>query len=134
MVFSALADFVVIIHALFVAFVVLGGLLVLRRPQLAWLHVPAVVWGVMIEVAGWICPLTPLENALRLRGGEGGYSGGFVEHYILPALYPAGLTRNVQIVLGSLALLLNLAVYVFVFARARALKPLTVLLIVMHEL
>lgn len=119
MLFRGLADFVVIVHAVFVGFVVLGGLLVLRRPRLAWLHVPAAVWGVMIELAGWTCPLTPLENALRLRGGGAGYSGGFIEHYLLPALYPAALTRNVQIVLGSLALVLNLGVYVVVVTRTR---------------
>lgn len=121
MVYRALADFVVLVHAAFVAFVIFGALLVLRRPLLAWLHVPAAVWGVLIEFAGWTCPLTPLENALRLRGGEAGYSGGFIEHYLLPILYPGGLTRNLQIVLGSLALALNLAVYGLVFARRRSL-------------
>ena len=91
----------------------------LRRPRLAWLHVPAAVWGVLIEFAGWVCPLTPLENALRLRGGEAGYSGGFIEHYLLPVLYPAGLTRNTQLLLGSFVLALNLAVYGLLLARRR---------------
>src|SRR5687768_9467999 len=118
--YRALADLVVVVHIAFVAFVVFGGLLVLRRPRLAWLHLPAAVWGVMIEFAGWTCPLTPLENALRLRGGEAGYSGGFVEHYLLPVLYPAGLTRGVQLVLGSIVLALNLAVYSAIIARRRA--------------
>lgn len=118
--YGALADLVVVVHLAFVAFVVFGGLLVLRRPRLAWLHLPAAVWGVMIEFAGWMCPLTPLENALRLRGGEAGYSGGFVEHYLLPVLYPSGLTRGVQLVLGSIVLVLNLAVYGAVLARRRA--------------
>jgi len=118
--YRALADFVVVAHLAFVAFVVFGGLLVLRRPWLAWLHLPAAVWGVMIEFAGWMCPLTPLENAFRVRGGEAGYSGGFVEHYLLPVLYPAGLTRGVQLVLGSIVLALNLAVYGAVIARRRA--------------
>ena len=119
MLFARLADLVVVVHALFVAFVVLGGFLVLRRPRLAWLHIPAAVWGVLIEFAGWICPLTPLENSLRRRGGEAGYAGGFVEHYLLPVLYPAGLTPRVQYVLGSLVLITNLAIYAILLARRR---------------
>jgi hypothetical protein len=119
LIYGALADFVVVVHVAFVVFVIFGGLLVLRRPRLAWLHLPAAVWGVLIEFRGWICPLTPLENALRARGGEVGYSGGFIEHYLLPVLYPAGLTRNLQLVLGGLVLVLNVAVYAFVLARAR---------------
>ena len=119
MLFARLADLVVVVHAMFVAFVVLGGFLVLRRPWLAWLHIPAAVWGVLIEFAGWICPLTPLENSLRRRGGEAGYAGGFVEHYLLPVLYPAGLTPRVQYVLGSLVLITNLAIYAVFLARRR---------------
>ena len=119
MLYSALADVVVVIHIAFVAFVVFGALLVLRRPTLAWLHVPAAIWGVLIEFAGWHCPLTPLENALRSRGGEAGYTGGFVEHYLLPILYPGALTRGVQIALGTFVLTLNLALYGLVLARRR---------------
>jgi hypothetical protein len=118
--YRALADFVVVVHVVFVAFVVFGGLLVLRRPWLALLHLPAAVWGVMIEFAGWMCPLTPLENSFRVRGGDAGYAGGFVEHYLLPVLYPAGLTREVQLVLGSIVLAVNLAVYGALLARRRA--------------
>lgn len=117
MLYRALADLVVVIHIAFVLFVILGGLLVLRRPRLAWLHVPAAVWGALIEFRGWVCPLTPLENALRARGGEAGYSGGFVEHYLLPVLYPGALTRNIQIALGTLVVALNLVIYGFVLAR-----------------
>ena len=117
MLYRALADTVVVIHIAFVLFVILGGLLVLRRPRLAWLHVPAAVWGALIEFRGWVCPLTPLENALRARGGEAGYSGGFVEHYLLPVLYPGALTRNIQIALGTLVVALNLVIYGFVLAR-----------------
>ena len=98
---------------------VLGGLLVLRWPRAAWLHVPAAAWGVLIEYTGWICPLTPLENSFRTRGGEMGYSGGFIEHYIQPLLYPAGLTRSTQLVLGSLVLVLNLTAYGIVVSRMR---------------
>ena len=119
MIYWALADLVLAVHLAFVLFVVLGGLLVLKRPRLAWLHIPAAIWGVLIEYAGWICPLTPLENSFRARGGGAGYSGGFIEHYIQPVLYPAGLTRGTQIVLGSLALLVNLTAYGVVVARRR---------------
>ncbi|HKO15865.1 MAG TPA: DUF2784 domain-containing protein [Gemmatimonadaceae bacterium] len=119
MIYRLLADAVLVLHALFVAFVVLGGLLVLRWPRAAWAHVPAAVWGVLIELAGWICPLTPLENALRARGGQAGYAGGFVEHYILPALYPAALTRSVQYVLGGLVLVINIVLYAVVLVRWR---------------
>ena len=119
MIYRALADLVLVVHLGFVLFVVLGGLLVLRWPPAAWLHVPAAIWGVLIEYTGWICPLTPLENSLRMRGGEAGYSGGFIEHYIQPLLYPAGLTRSTQVVLGSLALVLNLTAYAIVVSRMR---------------
>ncbi len=117
MIYRTLADLVLVVHLAFVLFVVLGGLLVLKWPRLAWLHVPTAVWGVLIEYKGWICPLTPLENSFRARGGGAGYSGGFIEHYIQPLLYPAGLTRGTQIVFGSLALLVNLTAYGVVIAR-----------------
>jgi hypothetical protein len=119
LIYRALADLVLVVHLLFVLFVVLGGVLVLRWPAVAWLHIPAALWGVLIEYSGWICPLTPLENSLRVRGGEAGYSGGFIQHYIQPLLYPAGLTRGTQIVLGSLALLLNLGAYAILLMRKR---------------
>ena len=119
MIYRALADLVLVVHLTFVLFVVLGGLLVLRWPRAAWLHVPAAIWGVLIEYTGWICPLTPLENSFRTRGGEMGYSGGFIEHYIQPLLYPAGLTRSTQVVLGSLVLVLNLTAYGIVVSRMR---------------
>ena len=119
MIYRVLADLVLLIHLAFVLFVVLGGFFVLRWPRLAWLHIPAAVWGVLIEYTGWICPLTPLENSLRVKGGEAGYSGGFIQHYIQPALYPAGLTRSTQLVLGSAVLILNLAAYVIVWSRVR---------------
>jgi len=119
LIYRALADLVLVVHLTFVLFVVLGGLLVLRWPRAAWLHVPAAIWGVLIEYTGWICPLTPLENSFRARGGEAGYSGGFIEHYIQPLLYPAGLTRSMQVVLGSLVLALNLTAYGIVVSRMR---------------
>ena len=117
MAYSVLADLVVALHFGFVAFVVLGGLLVLRWRKLLWVHVPAAVWGVLIEFFGWICPLTPLENHLRYLGGEVGYSGGFIQHYIVGVLYPERLTRATQVILGVLVLALNALVYRRVLAR-----------------
>jgi hypothetical protein len=114
-----LADLVVLIHFTFVLFVVVGGLLVLRWPRLAYLHLPAAVWGTAIEFAGWICPLTPLEKRLRESAGLASYEGGFVEHYIMPVLYPAGLTRGAQLVLGTLVIGINLAVYTRVLRSRR---------------
>lgn len=114
-----LADLVVLIHFLFILFVVLGGLLVLHWQRLAWLHLPAVVWGVLIEAMGWICPLTPLENALRRSAGEAGYAQGFIAEYLLPVIYPAGLTREIQWLLGALVLLVNLLVYTALFRQRR---------------
>jgi hypothetical protein len=118
MMYRILADLVVGVHALFVAFVVIGGLLALRWPWVAALHLPAAVWGALIEFQGWICPLTPLEKSLRAAAGEAGYRGGFIEHYLLPALYPAGLTRGVQLALGSAVIAVNLVVYGVVLVRA----------------
>ncbi len=112
-----LADIVVGLHFAFVLFVVLGGLLVLRWPRVAYLHIPAAVWGAAIELLGWICPLTPLEHWLRRRAGSAGYSGGFVEHYILPLLYPSALTRDIQLLLGLLVIAVNVGIYAFAFRR-----------------
>jgi Protein of Unknown function (DUF2784) len=118
-----LADVVVCIHFTFVLFVVLGGLLVLRWPQVAYAHVPAAFWGVWIEFSGRICPLTPLEHRLRAQAGEEVYSGGFIEHYLLPVLYPASLTRSIQLGLGVVVLVINLVVYVYALRRRRAPLP-----------
>jgi len=117
--YRLLADAVVLLHAAFVLFVVLGGLLVLGWQRLAWVHLPIVAWGAGIEFLGGICPLTPLENHWRRLAGEGGYPGGFVEHYVIALLYPAGLTRGVQLALGGLVLAVNTAVY-FAMWRRRA--------------
>ena len=122
MIYRALADLILALHLVFVLFVVLGGLLVLKWPRIAWLHIPAAIWGVLNEFTGWICPLTPLENSLRTRGGEAGYKGGFIEHYIQPLLYPAGLTRSTQVVLGSVVLALNLTAYGIMVSRMRRQK------------
>jgi hypothetical protein len=119
MMYRVAADLVLIIHLAFVVFVVLGGLLVLRWPKLMWLHVPAVLWGVAIELIGFVCPLTPLEVWLREQGGESGYEGDFISHYITALLYPEGLTRGVQVLLGVLALLPNVAIYGYLLIRRR---------------
>jgi hypothetical protein len=113
------ADLVVAVHVLFIAFVVVGGFLAWRWPRLVWAHAPAAIWGALIEFAGWICPLTPLENALRTRAGGVGYAGGFVEHYVLPVVYPAGLTRAVQMILGAGVILINAVAYGVIIARWR---------------
>jgi Protein of Unknown function (DUF2784) len=118
--YRLLADLVLILHAGFVAFVLFGALLVWRWPRLAWVHVPVVLWGAGIEFLGGICPLTPLENHWRRLAGELGYPGGFVEQYVLSALYPDGLTRQVQFVLGALVLVLNGAIYAWILRRLRA--------------
>jgi hypothetical protein len=117
------ADAIVALHVAFVLFVVLGGVLALRWRRVAWVHVPAAIWGIVIELAGWVCPLTPLENWLRARGGSDVYRGDFVEHYILPLLYPADLTRGAQILLGGLVLVLNLVVYWRVAVSSRLARP-----------
>ncbi|HEX5085878.1 MAG TPA: DUF2784 domain-containing protein [Blastocatellia bacterium] len=117
MIYRALADFVVLIHMAFVLFVAIGGLLVFKWRRVAWFHIPAALWGALIEFAGWVCPLTPLENWLRRRGGEAGYQTGFIEHYILPLIYPAPLSRGLQVVLGLLVLGFNLAIYWRIWRR-----------------
>jgi hypothetical protein len=111
------ADALVLLHALFVVFVVAGAALLWRWPRLAWLHAPAALWGVFVEWSGAACPLTPLENHLRARAGEAGYRGGFVEHYVLPWLYPLGLTADVQLVLGALVVAVNVLLYAFWIRR-----------------
>lgn len=113
--YQLLADLVVLVHAAFVVFVVLGGLLALRWQRLAWIHLPAAIWAAIVEFFGWVCPLTPLENWLRQRGEESGYGSDFVARYILPTLYPEELTREVQIALGVFVILINLAIYTWIF-------------------
>jgi Protein of Unknown function (DUF2784) len=112
-----LADTTVVLHLAFVLFVVLGGLLVARWPRAAWVHVPAAAWGAWVEFAGWVCPLTPLENWLRARGGHAAYPSSFIEHYVLPILYPASLSRELRWVLGGIVLVVNAAVYLLLLRR-----------------
>jgi hypothetical protein len=115
MVFKLAANALALIHLAFILFVVLGGLLLLKWPKLVWLHLPAAIWGALIEFAGWYCPLTSMENAMLRRAGESGYTGGFVAHYIFAAIYPTGLTRGIEILIGVIVLLVNVSVYVRVF-------------------
>lgn len=118
-IYRLLADFVVWMHFLFVLFVVFGGLLAVKWHRIVWLHLIAAVWGAMIEFSGWICPLTPLENWLRQEGGASGYRSDFVAQYLLPVLYPEGLTRKVQITLGIFVIVINLVIYSWVLRRGK---------------
>jgi hypothetical protein len=122
MIYRLLADSIVLIHLAFVIFAVFGGLLSIWWRKIIWLHLPSVLWSGLVETAGWICPLTPLENRFRLQSGVSGYSGGFIEHYIIPILYPADLNRDIQIIMGVLVILVNVLIYGFVFKRY-GLKP-----------
>ncbi len=119
MLYRVLADAVVAVHLSFIVFVVLGGLLALRWRRAPWLHLPAALWGAASELFGWFCPLTPLESWLRQTSGAGGHSGSFIEHYLLPILYPAELTREVQFVLAALVIAVNLASYALVWWHRR---------------
>ena len=113
------ADLTLVLHLLFILFVIFGGLLCLHRVRWAWLHLPAMIWGVCVEWAGWICPLTPLENHFRQLASGQGYRGGFVERYLIPVIYPEQLTVSLQWVLGGLVLIVNIFVYLYVFQKKR---------------
>jgi hypothetical protein len=119
MLYLFLANLVVLLHFAFIVFVVVGALLLLHSRWWALLHVPAFAWGALIEFKGWICPLTPLENMLRARAGQEGYSGGFIEHYITRLIYPAGLTPRTQVTIGVFVLVLNTALYWWILRRTR---------------
>lgn len=111
MFYQLAADAIVLLHFSFILYAVLGGLLAYKWLWLVWLHPPAVIWAAVMSLAGWICPLTPLENTLRAAGGGGHYSSGFIEHYILSVIYPAGLSRELQITMGIALLVVNALVY-----------------------
>lgn len=118
--YALLADLTLLLHATFILFVVFGGILVFRRRGIAWLHVPCALWGALIEFRGWICPLTHLENDLRTKAGAGGYSGGYIDHYLMPLVYPQGLTSDVQIMLGVAVLVINAVIYTLLWHKMRS--------------
>ena len=120
MFWGVLADLVLLIHFAFIIFVLFGGFLVIRWSWLAWVHLPSVIWGAAIEFLGLICPLTPLENWLRHTSGETGYTKGFIEHYILPVVYPTDLTPQIQLFLGFGLVILNLGIYAWVIWWSRS--------------
>ena len=117
MLYRLLADLVVVAHLVFIVYALFGGLLGLWRKWSLWVPLPTAAWIAVIEFQGWICPLTPLENMLRSAGGASAYEAGFVEHYLIPVLYPPGLPRTIQLMLGGVAIAVNVAVYLFVLHR-----------------
>jgi hypothetical protein len=119
MLYRVLADVVLLFHLAFILFVGLGSLLVWRFPRLVWMHLPAVMWAGLIEISGRICPLTPLENHLRRLGGEARYHVGFVEHYLLPIIYPHALSREMQVGLGTAVIVINVVAYTVLHCRRR---------------
>mgnify|MGYP001071795672 CR=1 FL=1 len=123
MTYLLLADAVVILHFAFIVFVVLGALTAYRWPKMVWAHIPCALWGAWIEITGGICPLTPFEVRFRRMGGGDGYAGGFIEHYLVPIIYPAGLTRADQLLLGGLVVAVNLSAYGFLLWRRRSGRP-----------
>jgi len=120
MLYRLAADSLVLFHLSFILFVLFGGLLALRWRRVIWLHLPAVAWGIAVEMLHLPCPLTQWENLFRHLAGQDGYGGGFIEHYILTLIYPAGLTPNIQLVLGTVVVVINMAVYVRLIQRGNA--------------
>jgi hypothetical protein len=119
MTYLILANIILAVHLLFIIFVVFGSLFVFYKKWFSWLHIPAVIWGILIEFSGWICPLTPLENHFRIIAGQSGYTHSFVQQYLLKMIYPDRLTRQDQIMIGCVILILNLFVYLLIFKRLR---------------
>ena len=120
--YSLLANAVLLLHLAYILFVVFGGLALPRWPRLAWLHLPAVLWGAWVEFVNWTCPLTPLESTLLRLGGEPGFRGDFIDHYLAAMIYPEGLTRTAQIMLGTFVLAINAAVYWRLWRRRQIIK------------
>lgn len=114
-----LADIVLFAHLAFIVFVLGGGLLLLRWPRMVWLHLPAMIWAVFVEVSGWLCPLTPLENYFRELAGGDMYHGDFIARYLLPLIYPAGLTPTIQLVLASVVIVLNIIIYTVIIRAGK---------------
>ena len=120
--YNVLANAIVLAHLLFIAFVICGGLLVIRWPRLAVVHLPAAVWGAVVEIFGLICPLTPLENHFRLLAGNSSYSGDFIARYLLPIIYPENLTATMQQVFGGFVIIINLIFYTIIIQKLRSRK------------
>lgn len=120
MLYQLAADVILLVHFSFIAFVVAGGLLLFKWRQLIWLHLPAVIWGALIEISGWICPLTPVENMLRKAGGDTDYSGSFIEHYLVPVIYPSGLSHTTFIAMGIGIIIINAVLYTILFIKNNA--------------
>ena len=124
MLYQIIADILVIVHFLFILFVIFGGFLVLRWRFVFWIHIPCAMWGMLIEFAGWLCPITPLENHFRHLAGQAGYHGGFINHYIMPVIYPAGLTRDIQYLLGTGVLIITIIAYsLVIYQRMKQNRP-----------
>ena len=117
MIYSFLADLLVVFHLVFILYVMAGALLIFKWPKTLWLHLPVCFWGMTVEFTGWICPLTPWEIQLRRLAGEEGYTGSFIEHYLIPIIYPSGLTHEVQMVLGGTVLIVNLSLYTLILIK-----------------
>jgi hypothetical protein len=117
MIYSFLADLLVVFHLVFILYVIAGALLIFKWTKTLWLHLPSCFWGMTVEFTGWICPLTPWEIQLRRLAGEEGYTGSFIEHYLIPVIYPSGLTREVQMVLGGTDLIVNLSLYTLILIK-----------------
>ena len=118
--YGVLAELTVLVHLGFIIYVIFGGLLAIRWPRSIWVHLPVLIWGVGVELTGWVCPLTPLENHFRAQAALQGYQGGFIEHYLIAVIYPAGLTRQVQIGLGAALFAFNIVIYAVIWRAARA--------------
>ncbi len=124
MIYSFLADLLVVFHLVFILYVIAGALLIIKWPKTLWLHLPSCFWGITIEFTGWICPLTPWEIRLRRLAGEEGYTGSFIEQYLIPIIYPSGLNREIQMLLGSTVLIVNLSLYILILIKRRKRKTL----------
>ena len=119
MIYSFLADLLVVFHLVFILYVIAGAMLIFKWPKMLWIHLPSCFWGMTVEFTGWICPLTPWEIQLRRLAGEEGYTRSFIEHYLIPIIYPSGLTREIQMLLGGIVLIINLSLYTLILIIRR---------------
>ena len=122
MIYSFLADLLVVFHLVFILYVIAGALLIFTWPKTLWIHLPSCFWGMTVEFTGWICPLTPWEIQLRRLAGEEGFSRSFIEQYLIPMIYPSGLNREIQMLMGSIVLIVNLSLYTLILIKRRKRK------------